>query len=228
MTCRLPLIDTTFLKFTNYSNPSYTLHDEVFTVDGYQYTVFNNSLWLKVFHHNSTGGVYFRSNEEAKRCKKPGKYSILYKIDDNFRLERSAPQNFSFLLEYLQIPQYIVWQQTSSIFDYGNTSKGYEFKYGNGTWDDFQGLHSWHISTYLSGADNGVNWFYAIGATHNKYNPYFPAIHNAYALVVDLWIEVGAGQHLNLIKTVICSLNHFCFNSTLKMFLYVFIFMEES
>lgn len=191
--------------------------------------MFNNSLWLKVFHHNSAGSVYFTSRYEALNSRKPQKYSILYKINDNFKLNHNGKKCFSFLMEYAQIPQYISWHQTSSIFETGNSSEGYEYQYGNGTWDRFEGLHAYsenhhrYNKTLLSGDSYYVNWFFAIGVFDKEYDPYFPGYltKTDWLQDVDLWIEVGDVMKLKLVKTVICSFQGYWLFSIMQSYIMI-------
>ena len=83
--------------------------------------VFNNS-WSLVFHHEYDAGL-FRSKRDALFSTKKGRFSVLGKINENFKVNGK----FEFLLEYPPFSGYNQWYQTiNPIHAKPNEENGYE------------------------------------------------------------------------------------------------------
>lgn len=112
------------------------------------------------------------------------------------------------MLEYPEKPQYLNWHQTKPITSpCGDV--GYELVSGNGSWIDFNGLHSNRKKSLFNGQKDCSYWMYAIGATSYEYQNYFPGYINSSGKWVtvqyaDLWIELKDLNSLNFLKPLNC------------------------
>ena len=135
--------------------------NKAFVTKGFTVREHLNALWILVFRHNVTFG-YFSKNDVLK-CNKPGKYSILGRIDD-FEIDNK----YEFLLEYPELNGlYNRWTQTS------NPAKSTEVEGYNEISASFKD-NNWIGLTLSTSTDrcfiDGANgsWFFAIGQ-YNKW-----------------------------------------------------------
>lgn len=150
----------TKLSIDNSSTNAYDVKD----ADGYK--------WVKVFRHDTSGGL-FESNAEALHTgtKDSKKYSILDMID---QLKSAADKKYVFKLYYPEYNASIIWKQNENplaIIEAGNTTStgkqvaGYETIRTDYTGNYWGGLvRSSTGCTLLDGSTYHGNWFYAIGA----------------------------------------------------------------
>ena len=64
-------------------------------VSGKIYKLERNAIWLLLFHHNLTKGDFFYTKEEGKKTFNStyGKYSILYTLNNAYRIKRNISRN---------------------------------------------------------------------------------------------------------------------------------------
>ena len=123
-----------------------------------------DSSWFLIFRHNITEGGVFKSKEEAKFSLKKGKFSLLSKVDDSFKVE----DKFEFLLRYPPYDGYQHWtQKTNPLY----SPPGVENHYApiQCSWSD----SSWHglslssdANTLIDGSPFDNTWFYSIGMVY--------------------------------------------------------------
>jgi len=144
------------------------------------------SNWILIFHHNSTGNVYFSNLNECKQSLDFEKYSIFQTLDDSFKVDGC----YEFLLQYPEISGYNRWKQLNNPI--------LESKSGKTQVTGYQGIHidwsGWYwgglavsTSTYccIDGSIATGNWWYSIGAYYgNSYVPKFPG--PGYSLTDDI------------------------------------------
>ena len=123
--------------------------------------------WLKIFDHNSTGGVFFNSSEEVLFSLNESKYSIIkylpkiVKYDDNF---------YEFMLEYPALKGMNRWKQSMSPLNVKYGTEEYKkiiYEAINITWDGdgyFGSLVKTTQSSALFSAIKAPLWYFAIGA----------------------------------------------------------------
>ena len=186
-----------------------------------------NAKWLKIFYHNSTGGIYFSNISHALKSDLPQLYSILGEINDNFKINGY----FEFLLEYPEYSGYNRWKQQINPKDNpefpNQQAIGYQEVSCSWKGQYFGGLvrssrFSW---TLLDGSTGYDNWYYAIGiyAPPSIYcYPKFPGPEGSYVFEAYLWIRINNQIPLN---------NFLSYNSckynliNIKSFFFKFIFL---
>ena len=117
-----------------------------------------------IFHHNinnSDSDLFFKDNNEALRCNKRNKFSILYKLDDSYKNEQNS---FEFLLTYPQSPGYVHWtQKENPIHRHDNLN----YHIINNTYSNtfpFEGLCVSNTTyTFLEGQYSIDRWYFSIG-----------------------------------------------------------------
>jgi hypothetical protein len=123
---------------------------------------------MKVFFHNSTGGIFFNSKEEAKFIVSEQKYSLLNKISPMMKID----EKYEFLLEYPN-GYSNQWKQTNSPLEEAETTTekhynvtGYEEVNITMRDNSWGGLAlSTKDSTLIEGSIGHIDWYYAIGQT---------------------------------------------------------------
>jgi len=125
-------------------------------------------IWLKIFHHNSSGGGMFRDFSHAINSDEPNLYSILHKVTDDYKISGK----YEFLLEYPELSGYNRWKQSlHPLYEKDDTNpvKGYEAI--SISWDVqyWGGLtkSSRSGNTLIDGSCGHTNWYYSIGAYKN-------------------------------------------------------------
>jgi len=167
----------------------------VFIVLGFCYEVkeMHGAKWLKVFHHDCTGGYYFSNLEEAAFSTNPRKFSIIKLINDDYKVDGY----FEFLLEYPEIPGMNRWKQLKSPYDnpevYGKTADGYQGI--SISWDKYYwgGLIRSSLTgiTLLEGSAGAQSYaWYMLGCISNGYYPYIPGPNGIYVNIANLWIRI--------------------------------------
>jgi hypothetical protein len=151
--------------------------------------------WLKVFFHNSTGGIFFKSKEEAKYIISDEKYSILNKINPMLRINGK----YEFLLEYPN-GNSNQWKQTNSPLEEKETTisehynvMGYEEVNITMRENNWGGLAlSTSLKTLIEGSIGHDNWFYAIGqlVSDQTYESQIAANIWGGTYSVKLWIRI--------------------------------------
>ena len=151
-----------------------------------------NTLWLKIFHHKSFNNKYFKNSEEALKSNTSDLYSILYKINDSFKIGNY----YEFLLEYPNHNGYNRWKQIQNpleIIEKNDELPVLGYTPINITWNGLYwgGLvKSSYGSSLLDGSTNAQNyWWYAIGS----YLPYKGGIPGPANIIVQetiLWIKI--------------------------------------
>jgi hypothetical protein len=151
---------------------------------------------MKVFFHNSTGGIFFNSKEEAKFIISEKKYSLLNKISPMMKIN----EKYEFLLEYptgysnqwRQSKTPLEEQGISTEEDYNVT--GYEEVNITMRQNSWGGLAlSTHSSSLIDGSISKSNWHYEIGQTsawdgHDYKIPANTIEMSSYS--VKLWIRI--------------------------------------
>ena len=146
-------------------------------VYGYDVIHYNESIWLKIFHHNSKAG-FFKNKQEGNYSLDRNLFSILNVIDEKFKLTDGTNSYYSLIYEIPQIPQYIHFHQQSYFTDTNPQAAGFTILNKTGTWPHFGGIHvlashrGW-CSLYVCD-DDGSTWNYPLGAIDTFYIPRMP------------------------------------------------------
>ena len=159
-----------------------------------------NKRWLKIFYHNSTGGVWFKNEEEINFIEEPQRYSILGLVNKKLNLGGY----YEFLLQYPEIEGYNNWKQKTFLFtteESGNSGYSCSPQQGlNCTWNEmsWKGLFkSTRNTTFIDGS-NGFYWWYSIGSK-TAFSSYdrFPgpaggtaSVNGTTVTEVYLWIRI--------------------------------------
>jgi len=147
--------------------------------------------WMKVFYHDSTGGVFFISEIEVKRSDSTNKYSILEQIDSKY-LDNGK---YEFLLEYPELTGYNRWKQTNNPVDEieqeGKNASGYipiSISWSNIYWGGL--VKSKVPETYIEGSSQSqIHAWYSIGCFSKQYSPQFPGPGIKVSRVI-LWVRI--------------------------------------
>ena len=191
-------------------------------ISGYVVKEAYSAKWLKVFHHESAGGLYFDNFSESSFSTNPKKYSILKLLPKVNTYER---RKYEFLLEYPQCSSFFNrWKQASSVFS--STIREYEpihVSFSNG----FAGISKYPLSmlTAFYGMNNSEKWHFAIGAyTYYAQAATFPGPLNScsvyYVNKCDIWLRVSNFDKLFLSKFITRSQD---FISNKFIFIYLII-----
>jgi len=158
-------------------------------------------IWLKIFYHNSVGGVFFSNFSHGMFSLEPNLYSIFSLITDDFRIDGK----FEFLLEYPGSSGYNRWRQSFLPWNNnevsGKKAEGYENIYITWSGSDWGGLvksnNGYGLYTLIDGSAGKNLWHYAIGCISTRYSPRFPGPNGGTVLECRLWIRMS---DLSLIK----------------------------
>ena len=169
--------------------------NSTYVVDAnHTYMMLDNTLWLKVFYHNTTFGNYFSYNneEEALDSHTERKFSILGTIDSSFLINKK----YEFLYEVPGVRGYNRWRQSKHPKDtYASiTPEENGFQPKKLWWpSDFIGLRKCKSGSIYCGSKNIDFWWFTIGAnTHNTIVNTMPLIHELHyhSYEVALWIRI--------------------------------------
>lgn len=129
--------------------------------------------WIRVFHHNSSGGLksnMFTNETEAAKVDLPNKQSVLGYLDTI--TIKSPATKYEFLLEYPEVSGYNRWYQSANPWTTtiangtGNeTAPGYraiQISWNTNYWGGL--TKSTSSATAINGSVGSSNWFFAIGA----------------------------------------------------------------
>ena len=165
---------------------------------GYEIKEAYSAKWLRIFHHESQGGVYFDNFSEASFSLNPKKYSVLKLIP---KIRTYSRHNYEFLLEYPQCsPYFNRWKQSSkitssAIADY----EPIEIAFSSG----FAGLRKYPYKeqTAYFGLSADRGWHFAIGAyTYYSETETFPGpLNNCskyYVNEANLWIRISSFEDI--------------------------------
>ena len=162
--------------------------------DNHTYMIKSNTLWLKIFYHNTTFGDYFESLGEVYDSHTAQKFSILGAIGPEYLVN----EKYEFLLEIPGQKGYNRWRQKihplNTTKDATSVTNGYEPV--RLSWKNYfdGGLSmAWYGNTYLDCfAGNNTYWWYSIGAKkwYTKKNT-MPLIAEYYeGPEIKLWVRV--------------------------------------
>jgi len=158
---------------------------------------YRGAYWLLVFYHNSVGGVYFNSLNEAKKCDLPNRFSILSDLNQNYYFNNK----FEFLLQYPGISDHNWWRQSYNPIE---ISEGTGDVYGYEPIEIAWKGHNWGglaVSatglTLLDGSRRTGYWWYSIGCVSSAYTPLIPGpyeneTYNFMVSEVKLWVRINA------------------------------------
>ena len=169
---------------------------------------FHDSYWLLLFHHNSSGGVFFDSKTEATKSSLENKYSILYLLNDDFKTLRNGELKYEFLIEWPEtFDFYFHWRQSLNPLYENDTigvnySEGFEMIHKRDSYKNFGGLVNDHNRTYtlLNGNPGSSDWCLAIGVQYSAPESWLqtgiPAACGA-AETVNLWVKTSLFHRTN-------------------------------
>jgi len=158
-------------------------------------------VWLKIFYHDSTGGVFFTSYTEGESTNQPQKFSILKTIDDRFKYNNK----FEFLLEYPEVSGYNRWRQSlNPLYDNevaNQKATGYEPISISWTGEYWGGLVRTTLSSasfpcLIDGSAGNERWWYAIGLISPQFSPNIPgpsyatSSNSILLKKVKLWVRI--------------------------------------
>ena len=198
-----------------------------------EFKYFLNKRWLKIFHHNASGGIYFDTVEEALYTNKPQKFSIIGLITPEFKNN----DYYEFLLEYPEVEGYNNWKQKlfpRDVSESLNMNSGYTCDESQGCACSWTGKYWKGLSrssktsdALLDGSFTEDHWWFAIGATNGYANEIsFPGPAGGTAgdfkpvYEVILWIYCSGQIYHNLLDQC----NSPKMNFTLRMRIFTFIF----
>ena len=175
------------------------MYSNTFEYCGKKYMRFKNDYWLLLFHHNHSICAAFDSFDEAKNVSLPGKYSILYLLNDEYRTKRHRSLKYEFIVNFPNLSYYYRWRQTNNPLEEVellNVSKvaGYEPIHVTHNPASFGGLaiDKNKTDTLLNGRIGHVDWYVSIGMQKTTGNYWIyggiPALYE-YASVIDLWVR---------------------------------------
>ena len=160
------------------------------SVGKYEYKIFDNALWIKVYYQDVDLGNYSEINE-ALSCNEPGKYSILREAK---HIEHYYKGVYEFLLEYPELTGYNRWKQSNYPLDTTESVSG--FVNVSCSWTDncWRGLSRTNRPcALLDGTGGNCGWYYAFGMKINcdpVYTHTFPG-PTGYRSKVYLWMRVS-------------------------------------
>jgi len=160
---------------------------------GYETKQQHGATWLKMFYHDSTGGVFFSSVNEALQCSLPNKYSILSELDQRYALNGQ----YEFLLEYPELSGFNRWKQNNSPIietegQYGSMAQGYTPISVSWTVNGWGGLvKSKAKTTFIEGSTSSTSLaWYGIGYISKQYSPKM-AGPGKHVYKVCLWVRIN-------------------------------------
>ena len=171
---------------------------ETIKAGGTEIGKFQDSFWLKVFFHNSTGNIKFKDPKEALHCDLPQKYSILDTINSNMKTNGK----YEFIIEYPN-EVYYQWRQTKNpIYEYEilnkNEATGFDLIHKGNDYN-MSGLVrstlevNGYINSLLDGNPGNSYWYFAIGMYEDIIDSYLNADIPAYGKTVNfvkLWLKI--------------------------------------
>ena len=153
-----------------------------------------NVYWMKIFHHNSTGNIYFNSKSEALSCNSEKKFSLLGNLGEYDKIDGF----FEFLLEYPELSGYNRWKQEVNpllIAENSNLSPATGYQPISISWNgSFWGglVKSSHSDTFLDGSTNIEYYWYSIGQLFDYKNTGgFPGPNNIIVKECILWLRIS-------------------------------------
>ena len=184
--------------------------DYVFNVNDFQFRVFSDALWIKIFYHDVPKGGNFTNEEEALHSLNPYKFSILKDIE-NYGSLAQYDGKFEFLLEYPNLNLGHLWwrQSTFPTLQHDNTGstlkkvEGYEnisvptFMTGFGGLAKTTRLVEGHTRTLLDGSIGFDTWNYAIGKYGYQYGNKMPAYGQTLTDLAVLWMRIHSIKIFN-------------------------------
>ena len=146
------------------------------------YSTLSFAEYIKVFNHNSEGGVYFESRSDALSKNQDNRDANLFSILDQLDNYKGVDGNFQFKLCYPEFDKCNEWIQSSNPAK-DNLIKGFKpisltFK-KNGDYAPWIGLGKTRLDSYsevlIDDAPSSKKWHSAIGACADwPYKPRFP------------------------------------------------------
>ena len=153
---------------------------------------------MRILHHDSRKR-YFNNFTDANYSLEKDCFSILREIDERFKIDS---ENYSFLLEYPQVPKYLSFRQKEYFTTKNSKPIGYKRISSNGSWPFFGGIHILRWEALYVGQDNGENWHYPIGTISKEYAPYVPVVYEEAISITDLWVEIWDFSLLKYVKAI--------------------------
>ena len=152
---------------------SFKPNTECFKVNNKFYTFKLNCFWQLLYYHDYTTAMCWNSFDEAKNSLKKDKYSILYSLNEKYKINGE----YEFLLEYPELTGYNHWCQTSSPLEEKETDSdgkqnatGYRVIQNSWTGEYFGGLVlSSNAQCLIDGSTYHSNTWYSIGRTEEYY-----------------------------------------------------------
>ena len=189
---------------------------------------YNDSHWLKIFHHNSR--ICYFNNDTANYSTNKHCFSILSKIDEKFTIYNGTDNVYSMMLELPQIPQYIRWHQYSHFTEPNPSLIGYkQLPDTNGSWDKFIGLHAVNdeMAQYtLYSCNNNGDGDQLIGLKTDIIAPYIP-FYQYWVQFIDIWIELRNLSSMNLLNALIIRCTEKITFQQCHFYAYLFLFINH-
>ena len=166
----------------------------------YKYKYAHGCYWLRIFHHQSLDGTVIFTEDEAKNCDLPNKFSILDEISPIMKHKGK----YEFLLEYpIDYPnKYVRWRQDMNPLDdkeVQGKSNATGFQGIHSDWSNFRGLvrttlnnNANCIATLIDGNPGHGNWYYSIGMysyCDTVYSSKYPPGPSGAVKDIYLWIR---------------------------------------
>lgn len=212
--------------------------------DGFVTAKYHGYYYVRVFEHNFTTSRCFESQSEALNISVPGKYSILYRLNES--KFTSSGGKYHFIIEYPELHVYNSWNQSlnpyydrdrlkfNTCVDFGPEEINAIYTLDNHSSLQFGGLVYESLEYGLLEGQPGSydNWWFTIGLTY-KHTHYKENGIPANGIVVN---RVRLFARVNTFEFSMDSFYHFCICSVnyIKCFpfsnfpmanLYIFIFL---
>ena len=172
-----------------------------YKIEGNEVAEFRNFLWMKVFHHDSSGKDYFLNENEAVNLVTEKKYNKFRVANDMFKIRGK----YEFIINWPRINEYFRWRQSKNPID--------EYEEENKfTADGFEPIRNasdkngckWgglvrttmkyknYKNSLIKGCPGQAEWFFAVGmynTTDGWYNSGIPDYKTCTDLV-DVWARL--------------------------------------
>ena len=160
----------------------------------YEFMIYQNKTWLKVFYHDSSQNEFFTEKEARYNIGNPNKFSLL----QNMHHFAKEIHYYEFLLEYPDLKGCMHWKQKINPMELTEASAVNHFECINCTWSTyFQGLFlSPGSDTLLEGDKRATGfWRFSIGAYRAWSGVKFPGPSTGPSTGIDvtkakLWLRV--------------------------------------
>ena len=158
--------------------------------------------WLKIFYHDSIGGVFFKNLDQTMNNLDPNLYSVLNIVNYRYKINHY----YVFLLEYPDLAGSNHWKQ-SKIPWYntevnGSTAEGYtpiNITWNTHHWGGLVKSNNYFSCLTLMDGSAGTNyWWYALGVVNSsQYYPKYPGPNGILVNKSALWIRIDDLSVLN-------------------------------